>query len=119
MSKYSHNREEMDTPQYKAWRFAVLSRDGWICAKCKTKGKELNVHHIIRWTDSPRLRYVQSNGITLCKDCHETVTGREEIYEEEFKRIVAQHKFLKQGEHTKAYSKYKPKYRPRNPYLRF
>lgn len=46
----------------------VLSRDGYQCQKCKTKGENLHIHHIILrsngGTNTP------TNLITLCKDCH-------------------------------------------------
>lgn len=120
---FNSNRPERESSEYKAWRFGVFSRDGWCCIKCQTKGKPIEAHHIKRWADEPRLRYAISNGATLCKDCHGLITGREELYEDELKKIIAQNKALKQnGQVRKGYSKpntFKPKYRPRNPFLRF
>ncbi len=82
-------REDYNTPEYKAFSYGVKVRDNFQCQMCPRKGGELNTHHIKRWVDYPHLRYAVSNGITLCKICHEMVTGREEEYEDQFKRIIA------------------------------
>lgn len=118
------NRPDYNSPEYKAWRFSVFKRDRWECQLCLAKGIELNAHHIIKWSIAPHLRYVTSNGITLCKKCHNNiVTGREEQFVARFKEIVAQKKIqaanireIKTGKKKK--NKKKP-YKPRNPRLRF
>lgn len=114
------NREDYDSPKYKAWRYACMVRDQFTCQLTGVKGGELEVHHIIPWAKAPRLRYVISNGITLSKLSHETVTGREEQYEEQFKKIIA-FKQKQNGRNRKSNGtrKYKPKWRPRNPRLGF
>jgi 5-methylcytosine-specific restriction endonuclease McrA len=118
------NRPEYDTPEYKSWRYSVFARDGWTCQICSGKGN-IQAHHIIKWAVAPHLRYVQSNGITLCEECHGTVTGHEESFEEQFKRIVEQKKILQRAKSgVKAPIKKKIneaylKWRPRNPNLRF
>ena len=43
--------------------------DGFKCAECG-ETKELQVHHIKPWKNNKELRYVVSNGITLCRKCH-------------------------------------------------
>jgi 5-methylcytosine-specific restriction endonuclease McrA len=118
LNNFHENRPEMDTPEYKAWRYHTLARDNFICQLCKQKGKQLQVHHIVRWADNIKLRYLTSNGITLCKDCHATVTGHEDSYIEQFKRIIEQKKFEK-GFKVKKIHGPKTKYRPQNPRLRF
>ena len=52
------------------WRTAIFKRDNYTCRVCKVKGKRLEAHHIKPYSEYPRLRYVLSNGRTLCKDCH-------------------------------------------------
>lgn len=53
------------------WRKAVFERDNYTCQKCGNHGGNLVAHHKKRWADYPKLRYVVSNGITLCKNpCH-------------------------------------------------
>lgn len=120
-------REGYDTPEYRAWRYAVFARDRWTCALCNSQGGELEAHHIKRWVDAPKLRYAASNGICLCKKCHDLVTGREQDFEEQFQRIVAMKKYQLQQEKgkpsqsnsVKKVSNGKFKWRPRNPRLRY
>lgn len=116
-------REDYNSPAYKSWRFSVFKRDRYCCALCFRKGIELNAHHIVKYATAPHLRHVTSNGITLCKDCHENrVNGREEEYERQFKEIVAQKKIQSintRAERTGKRKKEKPKYRPRNPNVRW
>lgn len=53
------------------WRFAVYSRDDFRCRVCgDSRGGNLEAHHLNSYTDYPEERFVLSNGITLCKDCH-------------------------------------------------
>ena len=50
------------------WKAKVLWRDKYICQHCDSK-KNLHTHHIISRNDGGTNRV--SNGITLCKECHE------------------------------------------------
>lgn len=73
---------------YKAWRKAVYVRDEYKCQFTDCKRKRLEAHHIIRWVDSPHLRFEVSNGITLCKYHHKIITGKEKEYEGFFQELV-------------------------------
>lgn len=56
------------------WRRAVFYRDQYICQRCGyDKGKILNAHHIKPWAEFTQDRFDLSNGITLCKPCHDWV----------------------------------------------
>jgi hypothetical protein len=56
---------------YKYWKVAVLIRDKRTCQCCgNKKGRELCVHHIKPFSLYPELRTEVSNGMTLCKYCH-------------------------------------------------
>jgi hypothetical protein len=81
---------DFDDPKYKKWRGTVFKRDRWKCRMpgCKGGDKRLNAHHIKRWGSAPTLRYLLSNGITLCRTCHEQIRGKEEEFEATFSRIV-------------------------------
>lgn len=66
---------------YRLWREGVFKRDDWTCQSCKIKsgnGKAvfLHPHHIKSYTHYPKLRYEISNGLTLCKDCHNNLHWR-------------------------------------------
>lgn len=83
-------KRNFDTPEYTAWRAAVLKRDGHKCQmpNCK-KRRRLQVHHIRRWADSPSLRYSVSNGISLCYQHHKSVKNKEHHYITLFTYIIS------------------------------
>lgn len=58
------------TPSYLAWREAVLEQDGNAC-QCCGSGDHLQAHHIENYRRQTHLRFVVSNGIALCKECHD------------------------------------------------
>jgi len=67
---------EFQTSEYlgRNFRAKVLWRDKYTCQRCGAK-EELNAHHILRrvdgGTDTPQ------NGITLCKECHDSLHKEE------------------------------------------
>lgn len=66
-------------PVYKKWHAAVLKRDNYRCQICKQTKTEkgiLHVHHIKPFSKYPKLRTTLSNGITLCKYCHNAVHSK-------------------------------------------
>lgn len=98
---------DFNDPRYKQWRFAVFTLYNFECCMCKTKGGDLEAHHIQRWADNERLRYVVSNGACLCKKCHDLVTGNEIKYQDYFQKIVRQKiKEKKQKDKSFAQRKY-------------
>lgn len=82
-------KRNFNTPEYKTWRKAVLKRDKRTCQMpgCKSK-RRLQVHHIMTWAHAPRLRFEVSNGITLCRKCHDSIRKRERSYANLFTKIV-------------------------------
>lgn len=68
--------------EYKEWRKKCFERDSYICQECGTKGNViyLIVHHIKSFASYPKLRFLLSNGVTLCECCHsltDNYKGRE------------------------------------------
>ncbi len=59
--------------EWKVWRKAVFERDKYFCQMCGMHSKYLRPHHIKFFADYPELRFVVSNGITLCDPCHRLV----------------------------------------------
>lgn len=59
-----------ESSEYKRWRKAVYERDNYTCVCCGQVGGKLNADHIKRFSDFPKLRFVVSNGRTLCHGCH-------------------------------------------------
>lgn len=59
------------TIEYKQWRMKVFNRDKFTCRECgDDRGGNLQAHHIKSFAEYPELRFIVSNGITLCKECH-------------------------------------------------
>jgi 5-methylcytosine-specific restriction endonuclease McrA len=81
------NRDYETDAQYREFRKKVRARDRFKCKMCQSKEK-LQVHHIIRWTDSPWLRYDVTNGITLCKECHNSIKGSEHIWASYLSKLI-------------------------------
>lgn len=52
------------------WRKAIFKRDDYTCQECNKKGCYLEAHHIKPFAYFPKLRFILSNGLTLCKECH-------------------------------------------------
>ncbi len=67
---YSGKKRRGLTEPQKQWRKKILIRDRYTCKVCNKRGGELQVHHIVPWADSIKLRFVISNGATLCIRCH-------------------------------------------------
>jgi len=55
------------------WRELVFKRDNFKCRKCCLSGRNgayLHPHHVLNFSKYPNLRFVVSNGITFCAECH-------------------------------------------------
>ena len=67
----TENRKLRNSDKYAEWRIKVFLRDCFTCVLCRKVGEQLNADHIKPWAFYPELRFVISNGRTLCKACHE------------------------------------------------
>ena len=66
----SERNKDCSSDAYKLWRFLVYERDNYTCQDCGKRGGNLSAHHIMPWSFFIDLRYVVSNGKTLCLECH-------------------------------------------------
>jgi hypothetical protein len=82
------NLQYYKSEEFKIWRNEVLDRDGYICQKCNQKKSELHAHHIKPKAKFWELRTDINNGITLCRDCHFSLNGKEHEYEQLFLDIL-------------------------------
>ena len=69
------NKKIRQSEEFFVWRKLVFKRDNYTCQKCNIKSKKghyvrIEAHHIKPFAMFPELRFVISNGITLCKKCH-------------------------------------------------
>jgi len=74
----SEQRLDRNSKQYSIWRNGVFGRDNYTCQTCGARcgnGKDvkLNAHHIKSFARHKELRFDVSNGITLCKPCHDLI----------------------------------------------
>lgn len=72
MTRGTHRGHSTDGPAYAAWRATVVARDRGRCLDCGAT-TDLEVHHIVPWARSAKLRYEPLNGATLCARCHRAV----------------------------------------------
>ena len=67
----SKERERIkQSSEYKEWRRLVFERDQYTCQHCGARGKTLNAHHVLPFSENKSERFSVSNGITLCVECH-------------------------------------------------
>ena len=62
---------------WKIWRSKVYNRDNYICVLCGKTRCLVDPHHILPRRDFPKLKYIKSNGCTLCRECHQKTFGNE------------------------------------------
>lgn len=81
--------EDRRTTAHLEWSKLVKERDNW---KCKLENGEcvgrLEAHHIIPWGENKELRFIISNGITLCKYHHPHGRKKEKEFESIFMELV-------------------------------
>jgi len=81
--------------KYAQWRTDVFKRDDHTCQICDVHGGVLRVHHLdaYHWAKSKRI--LLSNGITLCKSCHDafhSIYGRRHNKRSQYVLFEAMHK---------------------------
>lgn len=102
---------QFDSPEYTKWRKDVRKRDKAKCQfpACQSRIK-IQCHHIQKYADNPLLRFATNNGICLCKEHHDFIRGKEEIYAPLFMNIVQANTRTQ----LEALAKIKPKPIPRH-----
>lgn len=65
------SKKRRTIPEDVKWRKQIFKRDNYTCQMCNKRGTTLNAHHIYPKALYPKLRFKLSNGITLCKECHD------------------------------------------------
>lgn len=61
--------------EFRLWREEVYKRDNYTCQKCGSRSQKkkivyLHPHHIQNFSKFILLRFLASNGITFCENCH-------------------------------------------------
>jgi hypothetical protein len=68
-AKRTENFDKRRDPRCAAWAKRIIARDQR-CVQCLRDDIGLHAHHIKSYADYPRIRYKDSNGRTLCVECH-------------------------------------------------
>ena len=70
------NTQIRTSTQYKEWRGVVFKLHEYTCIKCGLVGGKLAAHHVESFDINPDLRMVETNGVCLCKTCHNEFHNR-------------------------------------------
>lgn len=71
-------KEKLLSPRWQKIRLEVFNRDNWVCKNCNSHNKNLQVHHLEYLGIDP-WDYPMDMLVTLCDDCHDKETGREQL----------------------------------------
>lgn len=80
---------ERNYPEYIDFVRRVLLRDNYTCQCCGHKNTNLEVHHLDGYNWCIEKRVDETNGITLCKDCHSNfhvIYGKGDNTKEQFEK---------------------------------
>jgi len=72
------NKKDRWSVEAKNFRKEIFKRDEYTCQHCRRSRKAgdrviLNAHHLKSFSEHKKLRFVKSNVITLCKECHDKI----------------------------------------------
>ena len=79
------------TREWKNWRGEVFERDKYTCRECGAMGVYLEPHHIFPIRSDRNKLFELTNGITLCRPCHQKTIWKESSYIERFSQLVVAH----------------------------
>ena len=80
------NKAIRDSRQAREWRLSVFRRDDWTCQHCWNRSRKNNyirieAHHVKPFAVFPELRFEITNGLTLCKQCHNKQPKGKQVYD--------------------------------------
>lgn len=90
LKRYGDDAKDRRSPAYANCRKQVRLRDNFTCkiANPDCSGR-IEAHHILSWSDHPKLRYQINNGITLCHAHHPRVRAEEKRLQSDFQALVS------------------------------
>lgn len=65
------NERIRNSPEYAEWRMNIFKKD-WFTCQCCGGRKNIQAHHIVPFSECEDLRLDTSNGMCLCRDCHQS-----------------------------------------------
>ncbi|NIL86538.1 hypothetical protein RhoFasGS6_03942 [Rhodococcus fascians] len=76
---WQNGTSRTSSPRHRAWRLAVLERDGWTCRingpRCL--GRATIADHIKNVAERPDLEFDTENGQAACQNCSDSKTAEE------------------------------------------
>jgi len=75
--------------EWKKWRTEVFSRDKYSCQECGDMGVYIEPHHIIPIRSDKSKIFEITNGITLCRPCHQKTIWKESNFIKKYSALVA------------------------------
>jgi 5-methylcytosine-specific restriction endonuclease McrA len=78
-ASYMTYAEQLKSPKWQKKRLEILERDNFKCITCRTKDKQLSVHHIFYLKGIQIYDYPNEFYITLCNDCHDEIHKQTEL----------------------------------------
>ena len=69
----SQVKRQRSIAEFRWWRKAIFERDNYTCVECGVRGSVLTAHHKAPVVRFPMYKFEISNGITLCKPCHNEI----------------------------------------------
>jgi hypothetical protein len=91
IEKFYHRKRRWITKKYRQWRKQVFERDKYTCQVCGQVGGNLAAHHLDNYAKFKKLRYIVSNGICLCANCHKqfhVMYGMRNVIKEQFENFM-------------------------------
>lgn len=71
-SMVSPNQIERASAEDREWTKLIKNKFNNTCVCCQSKiQRGMSAHHIMNWSSNPDLRFEITNGICLCKKCHD------------------------------------------------
>ena|SRR3990167_7961523 len=77
-----------NSQEWKNWRMNVFERDKYTCQECGDSGVYIEPHHIVPIRVDKTKVFELTNGITLCRPCHQRTIWKEESFIEKYSRMV-------------------------------
>jgi len=88
--------EKLKDPRWQKLRLQVFERDGWACMVCGSDRETLNVHHLYYESGNEPWEYPLEALLTLCQDCHQSMTDLQNNEEQGLLRLLRQKGYLGQ-----------------------
>ena len=84
MSSYA---SKLKHPNWQKKRLLILSRDNWTCLDCRSKDKQLHVHHLVYNKNGNPWDVPDDWLVTVCFDCHKRRHSKNKILNKKISKV--------------------------------